>query len=135
MASVDGPRENNVNQPLKRIALDVPATGTALGDAGDAYVASLQIDLRVDGRSIATVDGTAFEAIMSALRLRHLCFHPRTRAFKPGSMGAWAMAQSIDRHWASIDSHASEIDGIRETADAMLAACRGAETAAWFQAN
>lgn len=126
---------NNVNQTLKRMALDLPAVGTALGDAGDAYVASLQIDLRVDGKAVATIDGTTFEAIMSALRLRHLCFHPRTRAFQPNSMGAWAMAQSIERHWSSIDSYGDEIADIRDTADMVLTSCRAGGTVAWFQAN
>ena len=123
-----------MNTPI-RMALDVPALGTAISDEGDAYVDSLAISVAIDGKPPVVLTGTAFEAIMTALRLRHLCFHPRTRAFTAGSMKAPNLVAAIDRHWSSIDGAAYEIDGLRESADTIRTMALGAVEASWTQTN
>lgn len=120
---------------LIRIALPVPATGTALGDAGDDYVASLSVGILVDGVPLDALDGDTFEAIMTATRLRHLAFHPRTRAFVPGEMKAASLHAAIERHWSSIDAHASELPDLTRIADIVAKSIRTATTVAWMQMN
>lgn len=120
---------------LTRMALPVPAVGTALGDAGDAYVASLQIQISVDGRPLAVMGGTAFEMLMLSVRLRHLAFHWRTRAFVAGEMKAPSLAALIGRHWCSIDSSASEAEGLLDAAREIDDACRDASVVSWSQIN
>ena len=118
-----------------RIALPVPAPGTALGDAGDAYVASLQIGILVDGAPLDMLEGPAFEAIMSACRLRHLGFHPRTRGFVEGEIMAASLHRAIERHWASIDAHAAEMPDLPRIADVLARSIATATTIAWIQMN
>ena len=120
---------------LTRMALPVPAVGTAIGEAGDAYVASLQIQISVDGQPLLTMSGMAFEWFMLSMRLRHLAFHPRSRAFVPGEMKAPSMTRHIGRDWASIDSSASEVEGLIDTARTIETACRDAVTVSWSQIN
>ena len=120
-----------MTQP-SRMALPVPPVGTALGDAGDAYVASLQVEILVDGRVLVTVDGTAFEEIVSAIRLRHLAFHPRNRGLLSNRMKAASFCAAIDRHWSSVDSYGPRTAGI---ADTVATAARTADFVGWAQAN
>lgn len=120
---------------LTRMALPVPAVGTALGDAGDAYVASLQIQISVDGRPFTVMGGTAFEMLMLSIRLRHLSFHPRTRAFVPGEMKAPAMTKAIGRDWSSLDGNATEVEGLLDAARDIENACRDASVVCWSRIN
>jgi len=120
---------------LTRMALPVPATGTALGQPGDDYVASLIVGITVDGAPLDVIDGPTFEAILSATRLRHLGFHPRTRAFIPGEMKAPSLHAAIERHWSSIDAHAAELPDLPRIADIVAKSIRTATTVAWLQMN
>lgn len=120
---------------IMRMALPVPAIGTAIGDEGDAYVASLAITVSVDGQPVGTLPGDVFEAIVTSMRVRHLAFHPRTRAFTAGSMKAPALVAAIDRNWSSIDGFAIEVDGLREAAQALRDAANGKSGVSWVQAN
>jgi hypothetical protein len=116
-------------------ALPVPALGTALGPAGDAYVASLQVALKVDGQPVGILDGPRFETLMLALRLRHLAFHARTRALIPGQVPAATLDAAIARYWAALDAHAVDTPGLLATAEALELAVRGAGVLTWAQAN
>lgn len=120
---------------LTRMALPVPAVGTAIGEAGDAYVDSLGIQISVDGRPLTVMGGTAFEWFMLSLKLRHLSFHPRTRAFMPGEMKAPAMTRTIGQNWSSLDSASTEIKGLLDTAAGIENACRDAAIVSWSQVN
>ena len=119
---------------MTRMPLPVPPAGTGIGEAGDAYVASLDIGFFVDDAAPIVVDGTVFEEIMSAIRLRHLVFHPRTRSFLVGSMKASSFVAAVDRYWASIDSFGPRA---AEIADTLATAARadGAQTVSWNQVN
>lgn len=119
---------------LTRMALPVPALGFALGEDGDAYIASLAVGILIDGKSAMTVSGPTFETIMMCLRLRHLAFSPRTRSLIPGSMKAPSFASYVDRYWSALDSSAEET-ALTETADSLATLARDAETISWSQAN
>lgn len=119
---------------LTRTALPVPALGTAISDEGDAYVASLMIEINVDSTHTLTVDGTSFEMIMSAIRLRHLAFAPRTRALVAGEMKAASFTAAISRHWSSIDSMAEE-PRLLEVAGTLETFTRDASAISWKQTN
>lgn len=118
---------------LTRMALPVPGVGSALTEKGDEYVASLLVEIVIDGQVALTVTGTAFEEIMSAVRLRHLAFHPRMRALMEGHIKAPSLVAAIERHWSAIDSHGDA--QLNETADTIVTLARAVESVTWNQAN
>lgn len=107
------------------VSLPMPMSGSAIGEAGDAYVESLRVAIEVDGQAVATVTGT----------MRHIAFHPRTRALIGGSMKAPSFAAAVDRHWSSIDSTGFAVAGLTETADTMATHARTGTTISWRQVN
>ena len=121
---------------VTRMAMPVPTLGSALTEDGDAYVDSLSIQLSIDGKPLLTMTGTQFEWLMSSARIRHLAFHPRTRAFVPGEMKAPALTERIERYWSAIDDASSEAGhGLRENADTVATAARSAGMVSWSQVN
>lgn len=118
-----------------RIALPVPAAGHGIGDEGDAYVSSLLVEITVDGQVMTRIDGTAFELLVTAARLRHLAFHPRTRAFVPGNMKSRSLAERLERNWSCVDSLSSLHPGLVELAESTIACGRRGMVAAWRQVN
>lgn len=117
------------------MALPVPPIGHAIGCEGDAYIASLLIELTVDGERMEPIDGATFEAMMTAARLRHLCFHPRTRAFIPNEMKAPILARLFERHWSSIDSLSSDLECIVACTDRTIERAKGGTLISWRQIN
>jgi len=117
---------------IVRLALPVPPIGTSLGDAGDAYVSSLAIQIAADGQPVAMITGTIFEELFDAVRLRHLGFHPRTRAFVAGSIPSDHLRAAIERLWASIDSYGDDVFAAAETISAAAAVSK---SVAWSQTN
>ncbi len=115
--------------PPDRIALPIPRVGTALSEDGDAYVASLDVVLRAPGGTVA-LDGTTFESLTMAVGLRHLAFHPRSRAAIPGAIPATAMARHIEANWSSVDSH-----GVEGAAERVLAICADGGEVGWRIGN
>ena len=124
-------------QQAKLIPAPKAPTVDALGEAGDRYVAALAVRVfvhaadRADPIDVVLVPGDRFEAIMTALRLRHLAFHPRTRAFVPNCMKAAGWTRHVDLHWAHLDSYSDEMPEVTAIADAITASARGAHEVSW----
>lgn len=121
--------------PLVPMAHAVPAPGRALGPAGDAYVASLLVDIFVDDTKVATLPGETFEQLMTAAQVRHLAFHPRTRGLIGGMMKALSLNTRIERNWSSIDSFASENPELATIANQLVADLALGSVVLWSQAN
>lgn len=128
--------QDDVAKPAKtvRMALQAPIAGSG-PDAADAYVASLSVEILIDGRSIAVIEGERFETIAYALRIGHLAFSPRSRAFKPGSMDCDAFVRRMDLHWSAVDACGREDDRLTGVAEALRAAAAGRNVIAWSQEN
>ena len=97
-----------------------PVSGL-LEEAGDRWMASLTVAIECDGGRLE-VDALRFEALMLAMRIRHLAVHPRSRDLIAGTMPAVRMSQLIERNWSSIDS-----SGIDDLAERVQGLCTGGD--------
>lgn len=120
-----------MNQPM-RIALPVPAAGTALGGSGEAYVASLVVKVEDDNGVTTNTGGDTLEMLLIAMRIRHLAFDPRSFAFRTLSMDAAKFVKLVDANWSSIDASGQEVIDL---ADAAVSIAKGANTITFTQVN
>lgn len=117
---------------LTRIALPLP--GCAISDEGDRYVASLDVRIAGEDGSVETT-GDMLEELLTAIRLRHLAFHPRTRAMTPYAMKALTLVAAIDRHWSSIDTHDEGAGRLLTFATQVQALARASGIISWWRTN
>lgn len=91
---------------MTRTGAGAPAHAAASAAiAGEAYVASLRIEISGDGTGQRVqLDGRTFESVMLALQIRQLAFETRTRAFRAHSMPALTLTQKIDRLRPAIEA-------------------------------
>lgn len=122
-------------QSLKTMALPVPFVGTALDGSGEAYIASLQIhaECSEDNPGMSTViKGDVLEALLMAVNLRHLAFHPRTFAFNAFSMDGPKFADILERKWSSVDAAGPEVVDL---GDILVVFGKNAKTISFRQTN
>ena len=122
------------NQPV-RMALPVPPTGTALNGSGEAYIASLSIYVEsgADNANVGTgTKGDILEALLLAVNLRHLAFHPRTFAFNAFGMDGPKLAGILERNWSSIDAAGPEVVDL---ADILIVFGKRSTTISFKQVN
>ena len=123
-----------MNAPV-RMALPVPAAGTALNGSGEAYIASLRIFAQCDetngGIGTATT-GDIFETLLTTVGMRAKAFHPRTFAFTPFSIDAPKFAAMLERNWSSIDASGPDVVDL---ADILAVFGKNALTVSFRQVN
>ena len=97
-----------------------------MGEAGDRWMESLSVTLSTESKSLV-IKGSEFENLATALGIRHLCLHPRTRDIIPGSIPVMKMKQMLDQRWSAIESH-----GANDLANQIIA-LRGEGYLLWAQ--
>lgn len=101
---------------LTTMALPVPAPGTALNGSGEAYIASLQIQIDCGAdKGYAETTGDVLETLLMAVSLRGIAFHPRTFAFSPFGVNGSKFVALLERNWSSIDAAGSDVVNLANT--------------------